>query len=471
MKSAADDVLLAAWEATLQRLPERPAIFSTDGEVARTFAGIEQESRQLEDRLLASVEPGDVVAIQVGNHPTWPALLLACLRRGVVALPIERSISEQERSAAIERCSVAHLITADGDSARIERIAKPEKIDWRDRQPVLLKLTSGTTAAPRAIRFRSEQLLADCVQICDTMGINDRDLNFAVIPISHSYGFSNLLTPLVARGVPMVLSRDRMPRAIIDAIVANEATVFPGMPVFYQALCEMEQPPPLPTLRLCISAGAPLPLDLARRFRSKFGETIHSFYGSSECGGICYDRVGPLVEEGFVGTAMEGVELDAIDDDAESTRIRVRSAAAADSYFPESDEEKLGGGKFVPDDLLAKSDDGYRIVGRVSDLINVAGKKVNPAEVEAELLRAQGVRAAVAFGRSSASRNEEVAACVVTDGATTERELLEHCRQHLSGWQVPKRIFFVNEIAVNERGKVNRRALAEQFREPRERDA
>ena len=99
----------------------------------------------------------------------------------------------------------------------------------------------GTTAAPRAVRFRSEQLLADCENICETMGISERDLNFGVIPISHSYGFSNLLTPLIVRGVSLVLSNDRIPRAIIDGLAATRATVFPGMPVFYQSFCEMDR--------------------------------------------------------------------------------------------------------------------------------------------------------------------------------------------------------------------------------------
>jgi long-chain acyl-CoA synthetase len=113
--------------------------------------------------------------------------------------------------------------------------------------------------------------------------------------------------------------------------------------------------------------------------------------------------------------------------------------------------------------LLHRSGDGFRIVGRVSDVINVAGKKVNPAEVEAELLRFAGVRGAVVFGRESVRRNEEVAACVAATPEISEAELLEFCRHRLSGWQVPKRIFFVDEIPVNERGKVSRRELARKF--------
>jgi long-chain acyl-CoA synthetase len=157
------------------------------------------------------------------------------------------------------------------------------------------------------------------------------------------------------------------------------------------------------------------------------------------------------------------VKLEMLDPDAPASRIRIQSAAAGDGYFPEPDVEKLGGGFFAPDDLLSRTDGGFRIVGRISDIINVAGKKVNPAEVEAELLRFEGVRAAIVFGRESALRNEEVAACVAAGPNVREAELLDFCRQRLSGWQVPKRIFFVEEIPVNERGKVSRRELAERF--------
>ena len=85
-------------------------------------------------------------------------------------------------------------------------------------------------------------------------------------------------------------------------------------------------------------------------------------------------------------------------------------------------------------------------------MINVAGKKVHPAEIEAEILRCEGVRAAIVFGRESERRNEEIAACVVAKGLS-ERELLAHCRARLSSWQVPRRIYFVEAIPVNERGK------------------
>lgn len=457
------DALLAAWGRTLQLRPHEAAIWNTSGEVARTFAQIDAEAGKIAAELPDELAPGMTVAVQLGNHPAWPAWLLACRRRELVVLPLEREMAERERAAILQICRVALHVAAEksGDICLTKLAAAV--IPWDGQPPALLKLTSGTTAAPRAIRFRSEQLVTDCAQICATMGIAPNETNFGVIPLSHSYGFGNLLLPLITRGVSLVLSRDPMPRAVLDDLARTRATVFAGMPIFYQAFAKMDSAPALPHLRLCISAGAPLSLPVARKFREKFGLTIHSFYGSSECGGICYDRAAELGEPSFVGAPMEGVQLDAMEPDAPATRVRVKSAAAGDGYFPEPEPEKLSDGVFVPDDLLTRSGDGFRIVGRVSDLINVAGKKVNPAEVEAALLAFPGVCEAVVFGRGSNLRNEEVAACVVAETQLEEAALREFCGRRLSGWQVPKRIFFLEEMPVNARGKISRRALAERF--------
>src|SRR5436305_376449 len=127
MKS--DDVLLAAWEETLARKAEAPAIFDTNGEVQRSFSKIEDRARELEGEIAGPIYP-----IDIGNHPDWPSHLLAALRRRVVALQLESSITAQQRENAIRIC---------------------ENGDWQNQQTVLLKLTSGTTAAARAIRFRS----------------------------------------------------------------------------------------------------------------------------------------------------------------------------------------------------------------------------------------------------------------------------------------------------------------------------
>jgi long-chain acyl-CoA synthetase len=465
MKDA--DQLISAWQSTLSRKRDDAAIFDTAGRVALSFREIEDRSRAFEAKT-GDLPPGAVVAVQIGNHEDWPAIFIGCLRKQLVVLPLDQSVGAQQRDAALEICRASACVSAVSgrDSPRVVRLSTAETIvNWGGNVPSLLKLTSGTTAAPRAIRFRSHQLLADCGQICETMGISGDDLNFGVIPISHSYGFSNLLTPLIARGVRMVVGRDKTPRAVLTDLARTGATVFPGTPAFYQAFSEIGDVPSLPKLRLCISAGAPLPSSVAKNFFTKFNQPIHSFYGASECGGICYDRSGETFEDGLVGQPMEGVEVELIDPKESASQIRVRSAAVGDGYFPEPNDHKLGNGLFVPDDLLAAHRSTLKIVGRVSDVINVAGKKVNPAEVEAHLLRFEGVRQAIVFGCpiGTGLRNEEVAACVLASPEVSENDLLRFCRTALSGWQVPKRIFIVDMIPTNERGKISRRDLARQF--------
>jgi len=192
-----EDPILAAWERTRANSPDRAAIFDSKGKEARTFLEIEDRARQIASEL-EKIAPGQVLAAQIGNHQDWPSLFLACLRKQIVVLPLQQTISDEQRKNAFQICRVVAAAVLSGRDVKIlpPVTAAATKTaaatnSWGETPPALLKFTSGTTGVPRAVRFRSEQLLADCQNICETMGIADRDLNFGVVPISHSYGFSN----------------------------------------------------------------------------------------------------------------------------------------------------------------------------------------------------------------------------------------------------------------------------------------
>jgi acyl-coenzyme A synthetase/AMP-(fatty) acid ligase len=315
----------------------------------------------------------------------------------------------------------------------------------------LLKLTSGTTGAPRAIRFTAGQLLADCDNVCDSMGLTAQDVNYGVISFAHSYGFSNLITPLLCRGIPVVAAEDAIPRAIVAGLAATGATVFPGVPAHFRTLASFSSA--AGRLRLCISAGARLSGETAREFHRAWGLKVHSFYGASECGGICYDAGDdPDVPEGFVGSPLANVSLEPL----ESGHMQVRSQAVGLGYWPDEPGD-LAGGVFEPADLLEKWRDGYVITGRTSDLIHVAGRKVNPAEIEAVVRKCPGVADAVVLGLPAGLRGEEIAACVV--GQVAEESLRRFCGESLAPWQMPRQWIFLPEIPVNARGKTSRADL------------
>jgi long-chain acyl-CoA synthetase len=451
--------ILDAWEQTLRRSSD-PAIFDENGQVLRTFEQIEADAQRFSGwEAWAPLESGAVVAVQIGNSPFLPGLLLALWRRRCIPVLLDRSLDGPSRENALAVCRVSLVTLADSQATSP---AFPLNIDPRHGEPLrdgtqFLKLTSGTSNTPRAIRFTASQLLADCESICDTMGIGENDLNFGVIPWSHSYGFSNLVTPLLCRGVPVVATEDRLPRAILNHLIHSKATVFPGLPVFFQKLCDLTGPRP-EHLRLCISAGAPLPHETAQRFRQHFGLKVHGFYGSSECGGIAYDISENEVPAGCVGEAMKGVRL--VHDET-TGRIEVHSPAVGLGYFPEPDLDVLGNGRFVPGDLLCRTPQGLIVTGRVSDFINIAGRKLNPVEVEHVLRTCPGVREAIVFGVPHPHRGEEPIACIV--GEVRPEVLQAHCAKALLPWQIPRDFWFLDMLPINERGKFSRRGLAELY--------
>ncbi len=459
------NVLLERWRQTLARLGDAVALRSVTGEGLRTFSGIDAEALRLGDAL-AGLPPGTVVAVQIGNSPSWPAALLALWRAQLIVLPLGRHMESADLDSALSVCHVGAIweaATPGGDTGLSLRLRDGVAIpNWEGPVPDLLKLTSGTTALPRAVRFRAHQLLADCENICRAMGITGNDLNFGVIPFSHSYGFSNLITPLLALGVPMVASEDRMPRAILHGLQASRATVFPGMPIFYQKLLELEGRPGLPALRLCISAGAPLPKALAERFKTQLALNIHTFYGASECGGIAYDRLGLAFQDGYVGTPLDGVTIRPRIGPS-PVRIEVCSAAVADDYYPSDADEDLKDSRFLASDLIEFLPEGMQIVGRVSDVINVAGRKLNPLELEGSIAGCPGVKQVIVFGVLSPLRGEEPIACVAGLPGVTRSEIRQYCQTRISPWMRPRDIWLVQEIPVNERGKISRRALAARY--------
>ena len=344
------------------------------------------------------------------------------------------------------------------------------------RAAVLLKLTSGSTGAPRAIAVGARALAADTVQIMRTMGVRGDDVTLAAIPLTHSYGIGSCLVPLLLAGTPLVVPASPLPAALAAALVDRRVAHFPAVPAMVRALAGLSDLPALPRLRVCLSAGAPLRAAEAEAFRAVTGVKVHNFYGSSECGGITYDRTAaPLLDDGVVGTALDRVTVEVVDEGGrplavgDRGRVRVRSRAVALAAVPPlADPGVLTPATFLTADYGVLDAAGtLTLTGRVAEQLNVAGKKVHPEEVRRVLEGIGGVRAACVIGLPDPHRGELVAAVVAVDpgAALTVPAILAGCRARLAPHKVPRRIVLVPELPLTARGKLDRAAVLALLRE------
>jgi long-chain acyl-CoA synthetase len=317
-----------------------------------------------------------------------------------------------------------------------------------------LKLTSATTGSHKLVAFTGAQLAADAEQIVQTMGLRPDRPNLGVISLAHSYGFSNLVTPLLLHGIPLIISNSALPETIRAASKAGKVAL-PAVPALWRTWHDAGVLSP--SIDLAISAGAPLPIQLESAVFETSGIKIHNFYGATECGGIAYDRSSaPRTDGACAGSPLHNVTLGM---DTEG-RLEVRSAAVAEGYWPKRSPD-LGKGLFRTSDMAEMSEGLIYLRGRATDQINIAGRKVFPDTIERFLLTHPQVRECVVFGVASSEleRVENIVACVETDGSLTPAALREFALSRLPSWQVPRHWWLVPKIARNNRGKVSRAEL------------
>jgi long-chain acyl-CoA synthetase len=344
---------------------------------------------------------------------------------------------------------------------------------WRDQRPVCplevdqsrpvlgtglpdgivhLKTTSATSGDPRLVAFTASQLIADAENIVGTMGLRPDWPNLGVISLAHSYGFSNLVLPLLLHGIPLILGGAPLPELIRRAASSVPAITLPAVPALWRTWHEAGSLPE--NIRLAISAGAPLPLELEQTVFKLCGIKIHNFYGSSECGGIAYDaEPRPRTEAACAGAPMRGVNLRV----GPNQCLEIRSRAVAETYWP-LPASILGGGVFRTSDLAELRLGKVFLRGRAGDLINIAGRKVSPETIEKALLNHPEVRECLVFGVPSADskRGETIVACVVAGTRVASDTLKQYLQARLPAWQVPRDWWLVESLFTSHRGKISR---------------
>jgi len=390
-------MLYHRWLETSRRFASRPAIH--DGGKILTFADLAAAV----ETTARAVKP---VIARTGNVSFFIEILRAW-RDGQAAIPVEMEAPEP----ALKRAPME---------------------DTR-----LVKYTPGASGVPRGIFLTGPQVMADAARLVSAMNLTPEVPNLAVISLAHSYGFSNVVLPLLLHGVPIHLVPAPFPRVIEEAFQQHPAIVVPAVPSMWRAWHRSGILKMAP-IRLALSAGAPLALALEHEVFTDAGLKLHNFYGASECGGIAYDATStPRESADLLGTALPGVLVESRNDG----RIRVTSDAVATCYDAPRPDDQLGGGIYLTRDLGFIDPTGnLHLTGTTGRAINVAGRKISPAKVEAAIMATGLVLSVRVFGipSSDLERYEEIAAEMAMRPGITLDVLKAAVSGNLQPWEMPR---------------------------------
>ena len=388
-------MLLPRWLETCERFRDRTAVI--EGAESWTFG-------EIAGRLAAEPVARETV-IATGSVIETVTAVLRGWRDGQAVLPLEKNAPLPELATAF-----------------------PEKTAH-------LKLTPGICGKPRAVYFSAEQIAADSARLVSAMQLHHEVPNLAAISVTHSYGFSSIILPLLLHGVPVHAVEVPFPKVMADAMAAHDSVVLPAVPSMWRAwhrsgILKSNK------IALAVSAGAPLSLDLEQAVFEDHGLKLHNFYGASECGGISFDSSEtPRVDAADLGSPLAGVNIS----ESDSGRFLVASSSVALGYEAPRSGEQLGGGKFLTQDFGKIGNDRLLLESSGSESINVAGRKIGPAKIEASLMATGLISRARVFGIPShdAERVEEVAAMVEIKSGSLD-DLRHAATAALAGWELPR---------------------------------
>jgi malonyl-CoA/methylmalonyl-CoA synthetase len=481
------------------------ALESSDG-LSLTYGVLFERSGRAANALVAlGVEPGERVAVQIDKSPDMIVLVLACLRAGAVLLPLNTAYTLAEleyflsdarptltvcRPASLEAVralahqlglSAVESLGASRDGGLAECIAEapadfatvPRAAD--DLAAILY--TSGTTGRSKGAMLTHDNLASNALALVDIWRFTSADVLIHALPVFHTHGLFVATNVALLSGATMIFQ----PRFDADAIVAAlpRATSLMGVPTFYVRLVAHEGVTLASTahMRLFVSGSAPLLAETHESWRTKTGHAILERYGMTETNMITSNSYDGDRRAGTVGFPLPGVSLRIADAETgkelkqgEIGIIEVKGPNVFKGYWlmPEKTAEEFRpDGFFITGDLARIDERGYvAIVGRAKDLIISGGFNVYPIEIEAEIDALDGVAESAVIGLPHPDFGEGVTAIVVTaQGALlTEEAVLAALQDRLARYKLPKRVFFRDALPRNAMGKVQKKALRDEFK-------
>lgn len=467
-----------------------------------SYAVLEKEVSKFANFLTnQGISKGDRVAVQVEKSPQVVFLYLACLRAGIIYLPLNIAYTENELAYFIENAEPAlvvcdplaeklfskiggshyvYTLDAKGQGSLINNsLNLPDRFNTvecdQDDIAVIL-YTSGTTGRPKGAMISHGNLAANGRDLQVTWKWRQDDVLLHALPIFHIHGLFVACHNVLLGGSKMFFLDKFDVKSIIQLL--PKTTVFMGVPTFYTRLLEQADftHDTCQNVRLFISGSAPLLEQTFEEFQKRTGHTILERYGMTETGMNTSNPVDGERIAGTVGLPLPGVEVRIVDTDGRDVRhdvvglLQVRGENVFKGYWrmPEkTNEEFTEDGFFITGDLAMYNQQGYiSIVGRNKDLVISGGYNVYPKEIELLLDEIEGIRESAVFGVPHKDFGEAVTAVIIPEDMQNipdEKHIIDLLKQNLANYKVPKKIISLEILPRNTMGKVQKNILRENY--------
>jgi long-chain acyl-CoA synthetase len=441
--------------------PDRDALVYGDRRIthAELLERVERMAEALRER---GIRAGDAVGLVLPNGPALVTAFLALTGIGAVVVPLNPQFKVDELAFCLNACGTREVLADERDIELMIASHARRPIDPRlPEETFAYQFSSGSTGRPKRLARTHGQLWAEAESYT---WIAPEDRLFCALPLFHTYGMGCCLVAAVRNAATLVFLDSKHPFLLsraraLQLLERERVTVFPGVPFHYRHLADTPMHANLSALRWCFSAGTALPRATFDAFARRFGIAVRQLYGCTEAGTLTVNLdPDPVATFASVGKPSGAVRVSVEDDE-----IVVSSPAMTRGY---SDDAELNRRAFR-DGWFYTGDTGrfdqlgrLYVTGRRKLLIEVAGHKVDPLEVEDVLAVHPKVREAVVVGVPDGKDGEEtVKAVIVPANHPQERELIEFCSQRLANFKVPRVVEFRDEIPRSPLGKVLRKYL------------
>jgi len=476
-------------------------IRNPDNQPVLTYGELHSRSGAYGNYLTAAgLHKGDRVMVQVDKSAECLVFYFACLRAGLIYLPLNTAYQQHEIAYFLSDADPALVICSPADQEMMETLTdaqietldnqgmgsltakcegQPDEYETTTCDPddtAVILYTSGTTGQPKGAEITHGNLAANGLALLKAWGWRPGDVMLHALPIFHIHGLFVAAHLPVLNASPIIYLPHFDAATVIKSM--PKATVYMGVPTNYTRLLA---DPDLSAsscanMRLFTSGSAPLLEQTFQSFSQRTGFNIVERYGMTETGmNTSNPLLGPQ-KPGTVGPVLTGVEARVVNDNGELVQLNetgnleVRGANVFKAYWrkPEKTaEEFTDDGYFRTGDLAAIDNDGYiAIVGRNKDMIISGGLNVYPKEIEAVIDDMDGVAESAVIGLPHADFGEAVTAVVVRVDSTSEPDedqVITKVKATLANFKVPKQVHFVEELPRNTMGKVQKNILREKY--------